>query len=147
MQLHVTRQRLVGLLQDEGRAAHALDTARDYDLGIATAHHPRALQNRLATRTAEAIDRDTGHRDWQTRQQERHPCHIAIVLTRLIGVAQQDLSNRCRIELGVPLNQRAEWNCRQVVNAQATETTTILAKRCAYGIDDEGVHWGSLAIL
>ena len=77
-----------GLLQHPRRARHALDAAGDHDVGVADGHRAAGAEHGVETRSAQPVHGGARERRRQTRQQHRHPGDVAVVLARLVGVAE-----------------------------------------------------------
>ena len=88
------------LLQHPRRARHALDPTGDDDVGVADRDRTAGGDDRFEPGAAQTIDRRPRDRRRQARQQHRHPRDVAVVLARLVGVAEVRLVDRGRIEVG-----------------------------------------------
>ena len=64
---------------------------------------------------------------WQSRQQRRHPRHVAVGLIDLIGAAEHDVVDDGPADVAMPAGQLANDVCGQVVRAHAGERTAVPA--------------------
>src|SRR5438552_15314700 len=68
-----SREGLGWLPRDQWRAAHALDAARDDDVGLARADPPRRIVHGLEPAAAEPVDGDPRHAFREAREERGHP--------------------------------------------------------------------------
>ena len=79
------RERALGLGYGIRGAAHGLDTPAHVDVGLPEHHGPRGVRHRLEARAAQAVDGSARGGLGETREQERHARHVAVVLPGLVG--------------------------------------------------------------
>jgi hypothetical protein len=139
VQLHRPGQRLVGLGQHVGCAAHALDAAGDDEVRVARRDRPPGLHDRLAARGTQPVDRHPRDRHRQAGQQRRHPRHVAVLLAGAVGVAVVDVFDAGRVEPGVPGHQLGDGKGGEVVGTDARERAAVLAERRADRVDEVDV--------
>jgi hypothetical protein len=129
-----SRERLLRLEQHPRRAAHRLDATRKADRGVAGGDRAAGAERRLHAGAAQPVDGGAGSRRRQAGQQDRHAGHVAVVLARLVGVAEVHVLDRPGA--GIALDQRAHHVRGEVVRAHVRERAAVLAGRRADGVDD-----------
>ncbi len=87
----VTREGVLGLGHDKGRAAHAFDAAGHDQTGLARLDGAGGHGDGVHARPAETIDRGPRRGLAKPAQQGGHPRDIAIVFAGLVGAAQNDV--------------------------------------------------------
>ena len=132
------RECLRWLQRDEGRARHALDAARDHDVGLTGADTTRGVVHRFEAAPAEAVHRDARHSFRQAREKGRHARDVAVVLAGLVRRAEDDL-----VDLGVPhvgaLEHRADDVRGKIVGTDRGESAGVPAERGPYVPEDHRV--------
>jgi hypothetical protein len=84
---------------------------------------------------AQPVHRLAGDRDGEARQQCCHARHIAIVLARLVGAAEDHILDRRRIDPRA-LEYGGHGRRSQVVRPHACERAAVPADRRAHRVDD-----------
>ena len=140
--IRLAGESLRGLAHHEGRARHAFDTAGDDQIGITTPNRPRGEADSLQTGAAEAIDRHTRNRRRQTREQQRHPRDIAIILAGLIGPAEDNVIDAIPVDPGVTILQHPQTMSAEIVRPDILEHAAVAAERAPGEIADIGVPHG-----
>ena len=125
-----------GLGQHPRRAAHRLHPAGDGHGGIAERDGPGGLDDRLHSRAAEAVDRDAGHGHRQPGEQHRHPCHIAVLLPRAVGVAEVDVVDPGRVQSRRAVHEGLDDMRGEVVGTGRGQHAAVFADGRADGVDD-----------
>ncbi len=87
-------------------------------------------QSRLTVRPATSTGRPG--------EEERHPRHVAVVLARLVGAAEDDVLDDRRVDPG-PVDERPDDEGREVVRADRGERAAVPPDRRADGVDDPGI--------
>ncbi|MNI02213.1 hypothetical protein D3C73_550790 [compost metagenome] len=134
-----------GLGHDEGRAAHALDAARQHQVGVACANGARGVAHGLQARGAQAVDGVAADAVRQAGQKGGHARDVAVVLTRLIGRAQDHVVERRRVQPRIARQQRPQRQGRQIVGAHRGQGAAVAADGGADRVADESV--GHLRLL
>ncbi len=101
----------------EGRPRHGFDAARDHEIGFARLDLPCRRDHRIEARRAQPVDRQSRHGFRQARQQGRHARHIAVVLARLVGAAQDHFIDRRSGDCRLAPQERADGHCGEIVGA------------------------------
>ena len=94
-------------------------------------------ERRLHARAAQAVDGRAGDRGRQAGEQHGHAGDVAVVLARLVGVAEVDLVDGLEV---VALGQRAHDGRGEVVGPRAGQRAAELADRRAHGVADEDLR-------
>lgn len=136
------RERFLRLAHHEGRARHGFDAARNRKLHLAGADGAAGGTDRIETGGTEPVQGLARNGIRQARKQERHACHVAVVLAGLVGTAEEDLVNLCPIEIGVLGHQCLDRGRRQVVGTHLGERPAKTADRGPHGIADKDVTHG-----
>ncbi len=131
----------LGLLDNPGRAAHRLDPAGEVEVALADLDRPGGAVQRLEAGGAEAVDGCPGHALGQAGQQRRHPGDVAVVLARLVGGAEINISDLLGIDPAA-LDHGADHVRGHVVGADPGEGATVGADRRPRGLDYVGVGHG-----
>ncbi len=121
-------ERRVGLAQDERRAAHRLDAARDGDLRVAGQDRVARGHHRREARRAEPVERHARHRVGQSGEERGHAGHVAIVLPGLVRAAEVDVVDRGGVHPRA-LDGARDRDPGQVVGPHAREDTSVPADR------------------
>src|SRR5207245_4754256 len=111
---------------DPGRAGHALDAARDHDLGAARLDLAGRGDGRLHTRAAKTVYGLAGDFDWKAREQKRHPSDVAVVLAGLVGAAEDDVLYLLRVDMR-SFAGFLEDDRREVVRSHVLELSAVTA--------------------
>ncbi len=80
-------------------------------------------------------------------QQGRHPGHVAVLLAGAVGVAEDHLLDRLRVQPGRAVADGAEDDGAEVVGAYAGQPAAELAERGADGVVDERVAHESPCVV
>ena len=152
LELHAAIERAFGLAHHIGRARHALDAARDHNVGFTELHCARGVPRSLETRAAEAVYRGTRDLDRQTGQKPRHARYVAIVLSRLIDAAVDDVVDGAPVDIGVALHQRLQRMGGKIVDPHRAQAAVVAADGGTNRIADESFgyvvgHLGELPEL
>ena len=135
--------RLLGLGQHPGGPRHRLHPADDDDVRLAGRDLSRGDHRRVETGPAEPVDGRAGDRGRQAGEQGRHACHVAVVLTGTVGVAEDDLVDvlGCPVarEPGGARDEGAHDQGGEVVGTGRGEGATEAPERGADSVVDEGV--------
>ena len=134
----------VGFGHHEGGARHGFHTARDHQVGLTGLDLTRGDQDGVHAGTAEAVDGGAGDADRQASEQRGHACDVAVVLTGLIGAAEDDVIDGLPIDGRVAGHQGAQWNGAKVIGADGRERATEAANRRADVVADENVSHSKL---
>ena len=110
------RESLGRLQGHERRSRHALDPARDDEIGLARPDASRRVVHRFEAAAAEPVHGDTGHRLRQPREERCQACDVAVVLAGLVRGAEDDFIDLRVADVGV-LEHRAYDVRREVVGA------------------------------
>ena len=95
-------------------AAHGLDPAADVDVGLPEHHGAGGLGHGVEPRTAQSVDGDARDFFRETRQEQGHPGHVAVVLPGLVGAAEVDVLD-LRGRDAAPLHEGFEGRRAEVV--------------------------------
>ena len=135
MDLRRPRIRCLRLGLHERRPAHALDASGDHQVGVSGDDRAGRVTHRIQAGGAQAVERDPRDLHRQSRQQRRHPCHVAVVLAGLVGAAEHDVVDGGPVNLRVPRCQLADDMRGQVVRPYAGQRTGVPADRGAHPTD------------
>ena len=124
------------LRHHERRAAHAFDATGDDHVIIARPNAPRGHAHGIHAAGAEPVHRGPRHIDRQPRQQRRHPCHVAVILARLIGIAIDHIVDRGPVHARITRHQRGNRKRRQIIGADTGQSATIAPDRRACRVAD-----------
>ncbi len=113
----IARERRGRLAHHEGRAAHALDPARDGDRHLARGNCPGRGGDRFHAGRAQPVHRHAGHRMRNAGKQQRHPRDIAIVLAGLVGATHDHFVDGRKVALGELGAQGCERMGGEIVRA------------------------------
>src|SRR5215213_8579807 len=91
----------------------------------------RGARHRLEARAAQAVDGGAGYLLREACQKKRHPVHIAVVLTGLVGAPHVDVLNLFRRDAG-PLHKSLEHQSAEVVGANGAQGAAVPPDRGAY---------------
>ena len=116
--------------------AHALDAARDDDIGGACLHEHRGLDDGLQPRTTTAIQLEARHRNRQPRRQRR-PAADGGRFARGIALREDHIVNPLWGDLR-PLDQRADGDGAKLTRADARQCALELADARADRADNGG---------
>ena len=94
-----------------------LDAAGDVEISVAVCDCAARVDNRVHSRSAEAVDGFSRDRDWQSGEKEGHAGDIAVVLAGLIGVAEYDVGDLVGGDFGVSPHELGDSVCGEVVGA------------------------------
>ncbi|EGE61062.1 hypothetical protein RHECNPAF_1260041 [Rhizobium etli CNPAF512] len=136
------RKGRLGLRHDEGRARHALDAARNHQLGLAGADGARRGDHRIHAGAAEPVDRRARDNDRQAGQERRHARHIAVVLARLVGAAEDHVVDGVPVDDAIALHQRLQRDGAEIVGAHRGERAGEAADRRPDIVADKGFGHG-----
>src|SRR5712692_1425037 len=142
--LAAARELSLGLFQDVGSAGHALDAPGEKAGAVPGLNFPGGRHHRLHAGAAQPVNGGRRNLDRQPGQQHRHPRHVAVVLARLVGVAEIDVLDGRGIQL-VALHRLADDQRREVVGPDLFQGAGIAADRCAQRIDDDRPFHGGHA--
>src|SRR5262249_43250746 len=79
--------------------------------------------------------------DWKPGEQRGHAGHIAVVLTSLIGAAQNNVVQASGV-IAYSLNRSLEHDRREIVGPNLSQCATVTAHCGAHGGADEGISHG-----
>ena len=130
-------ERLFRLPEDERRAAHRLDAARDDHLAATGLDHARRDMHGLEARRAQPIHRRPRDARGKPREKRRHARDIAVVLARLVRRAEVDLVDRRGVDARAR-DRRTDRVRREIVGPHGGERAAIAADGSADGGDDGG---------
>ena len=136
--LRAARKRPVGLGHHPRRAGHALDAARDDDVGGARLDLARRGDGRLHSRAAQAVDGLPRYLDRKPRQQERHARDVAVVLAGAVGAAEDDVFDLGRFDMSA-LTHLLEDDRGEVIRADVLQLAAVPPHRRARGRNDNGL--------
>ena len=123
---------------DVRRAGHRLDAAGHEDVAVADHDRVGGGVDGLQPGAAQPVDGLAGDLDRQPGQQRGHARHVAVVLARLVGAAEDHVLDArgidARLVDGGPDDQRG-----QVVRAHRAQRAAVAADRRAHGADDPGL--------
>ncbi len=136
----------IGLGHNPRGAAHRFHAAREHHGRVAGLDRPARLDGRLEARRAEAVDRDPGDACRQAGEQHGHARHVAVLLARAVGVAEDDVVEAPRIEAGIALADRGHHVGREVVGSRLRECPAVAPERRANRIDHVGVRHAAASL-
>ena len=120
---------------------HHLGPAADDEVLVAGHHHRRREVVGRDARAAEAVERDTARAHVVAGVERGHPTEITALLAHLRAGAPDDVVDVRGVE-AVPVDERAQHGCRDVLRVQVRERALLRladpARRAA-GVDDESV--------
>jgi hypothetical protein len=137
--LRPARQPRLGLGHHPWGAAHGLSASGQVEVTLAEAQSARGLVHGLQSRGAEPVHGYPRHLSRQARQQRGHPSGVAVVLARLVGGAQVDVTHRARVDAR-SLDGLSEHVGGEVVRPDPGERPAITAHRRANRVDDQSVY-------
>jgi hypothetical protein len=108
-------QHFFSLRQDPRRTAHRLNAARDGHVRVADFQRSTDLDHRFHSRSAQSIDRCTGHRDREAGQQDRHARDVAIVLPGTVRITENDVVDSSGIKFPMSIEKRSKRPGREIV--------------------------------
>ena len=123
------------------RQRHHLGPAADDEIFVAGHHHRRREVVGRDARAAEAVEGDTAGAHVVAGVERGHATEIAALLADLRAGAPDDVVDVGGVE-AVPVDERAQHGCRDVLRVQVRERALPLladAARRAAGVDDESV--------
>ena len=123
-----------GLAQNERRPRHRLDTTSNCQLSAAHTDRIRCVADGVHSGAAQTVHGRARNRHRQSAQEHRHPGHVAVVFTSLVGTAKNDIVYQRGIEIGLPLEQGRDRQRCQVIGAHAGQAAAITANRGSYRI-------------
>ena len=126
-----------GLGHHERGTSHRFDASRHEQVAIAGGDRVSGRNDRLHPRPAQAVDRLPADLDRHPGQQRGHASHVAVVLTGLVGGAQDDVVHGAGVDAG-PIQQSEDDVRRQVVGSDRGQGPAVAAEGCAQAIDDDG---------
>ena len=133
---HPAGERAVGLELHQRRPAHRFHAAGQHQVGLAQADRARGLVDRLQPRRAQAVHRHARDLHRQPGQQQSHASHVAVVLSRLVGVPEEHFVDRRRVDL-VALHRGGHHPRGEVVGTHARQRAAVAPHRGPHRIDHE----------
>ena len=126
----------------KGSPGHGLHPAPDVDLAFPCPDGPHRLGHCLQTRSAEAVDRAPRHFHGETRQEEGHAGHVAVVFSGLVGAAGVDVLH---LLLGDPasFHEGGEGEGQEIVGAHTGQGSPVLADGGSEGFHNPGFGHGT----
>jgi hypothetical protein len=112
---------------------HRLDATADEHVAVADLDRVRGRVDGLEARTAKAVDGQPADLDREPRQQDGHAGHVAVVLTGLVGAAEDHVLDESGIDRRA-LDNGAQHRGGHVVGANRSKRTAVAA--------DGGPHGG-----
>ena len=97
--------------------------------------------------TAQPVDRRPGDGSGQASQQHSHACDIAVVLTRLVGAAEDAVVKRVPVDPGVARGEGADRVGGEVVRADVLQRAGVAADGGAGEVADIGLGHGYFSPL
>ncbi len=128
--LAATGKRAVRLGHHPRGAGHAFDAPGHHDIAFTGTNGVEGAVHGLQRRAAQPVHRGPGHAGRKPSQQQRHACHVAVVLPRLVGRPHLHIVNHRRIDAG-PLHSRSQHQRREVVGAHRRQAPPAAAHRRA----------------
>jgi hypothetical protein len=136
--LRAAGQAALGLADDPGGAAHRLDPATEVEVALAELDRAGGAVDRLQARGTEAVDGGAGDGVGEAGQQRRHPRHVAVVLTRLVGGTEVDVGDALGVDAAA-LDHGGDRVSGHVVRAHAREGAAVGAHRRSHRVDQVGL--------
>src|SRR5579875_79475 len=136
--LGLSLKRLAALRHYKRSPAHAFDPTRDVDAPVPDHDRVRCIVDRLEARPAQTIHRGAWNLERQPCYQERHPCNVSVILTRLVCVAKVDVFYLVWVYL-VSIKDVPDDESRQVIGPHRGKDATVLPYRGAQRVHDDGV--------
>nr|BFF22916.1 hypothetical protein GCM10025732_08810 [Glycomyces mayteni] len=138
-----SRERLLGLREDPRGAAHRLDAPGDDEVGVAALDRAGRGDDGFGPGPAEAVDGGARDGRGEPGEEDGHAGDVAVVLARAVGVAEDDVPDRRRVEVALARDEPADRLGGQVVGADLRERAAVAADRGADGVEDVGgAHGG-----
>ena len=83
----------------------------------AVARHdgPGGIHDGLKPRSAQPVHGIAGHRNGEARQKCRHPGHVPVIFSGLVGIAGDHIFNIVKIQFGVLLQHAPDHMGKQVI--------------------------------
>jgi hypothetical protein len=97
----------------------------------------RGARHRLEARAAQAVDGGASDLLREACQEERHPGHVAVVLSGLVGAPHVDVLHLFWWDAG-SLHECLENQSAKVVGTDRTKRATVPSDGGAYRADDPG---------
>ncbi|MCY1505121.1 hypothetical protein D9M68_393180 [compost metagenome] len=135
-------ERALGLGHDEGRARHAFDAAGDDNLGFTQPDRAGGVADGVQPGTAKPVDRRSGYRFGQPREQGSHARDVAVVFACLVGAAKNNLIDRLSRNGRNARQRLADHVGRKIVRARARQRAAIATDGRADAADDIGFTHG-----
>ncbi len=132
-----------GLELDVRRPGHRFDAAADEHVAIADGDRVRGRVDRLEARPAQPVDGQPADLDREIGQEERHPRDVAVVLAGLVGAAEDDVLDECRVDAGT-VDEPAQDRGGQVVGPDAGQGAAVATDRGPDRLDDPGFTKGTV---
>jgi hypothetical protein len=131
------------------RARHALHTAGKREACVTGANCAGGVSNSVKPRSAKAVDCRPRHGVAQPGKQCCHSRNISIVFAGLIGGAKNNVIQSAPVRPGMPLSQRGQRNCSQIIRSNPGQHSAEPTDWCAQAAADEciGHHLFAIRVM
>jgi hypothetical protein len=123
------------------RPGHALDSTGYQQVTLAGANRVGGRDDRLQPRATETVHRLPRHLHRQSRQKCRHPGNVPVVLTGLVGAAEDHVIDPLRRK--ATLDQRANGGRRQIIGPEICQRAAGAPDGGAHGGGNKGIRHGA----
>src|SRR5690606_7169977 len=133
----------------ERRAAHAFGPASQHQTGFSSTNGARRRTDCIQPGTTQAVDGRARYFSGQTSQQGRHACHVAVVFTRLVRAAEENIVDRVPVDGIIAFHQGTNHDGAKVIGPHTRKCAAVTTKWCADAIAYESLlrHVGSSWIV
>ena len=135
-QLDIPGEWLARLRHHVRRASHVLDAPSDIEVSLAEHDRPRRIRHRAHSRRAQTIHRFAWDRNRKAGEQQRHSGDVAIVITGLVGVSENDVANATRVERRMSPHQLRDHVRGEIVGADLAQSSTNTSDGGSNAVDD-----------
>src|SRR5207249_11145276 len=122
----------------ERRPGHRLYTAGNEHIPFPHFDRLGGRRDGLHARSTQAVHGLSGDGDRQSRQQQRHPRDVAVILACLVAGAEDDVLDLVGIDPGAA-DEFLDHVGRQIIGPHVPQDAVVAAHRRANGVDDYGI--------